>query len=168
MPRGAISALVADVASLNVTGALGALFHRGERSDIRCGVADFDAQHGVLATRAVLLDTDKGLIGASGDVHLDSETVALTVGGQPAHRGLSLPSALAISGTLSHPKVALTRRDASARADPGDALRASPNPLDSALRYVDQRLAADPGCAALLAQAPRQGAFGSGGDPLRQ
>lgn len=152
MPRGSMRALIPELASLSITGTLGALLHHREQTAIRCGVADFIPQRGVLAIRTFLLDTDKGLVGATGEVQLKSESLDITVQGRPAHRGITLHSAVAITGTLRFPHVALARNGSGTRAERSDLLRTPHVTLDAALRYVDPALAANPGCAPLLTE----------------
>lgn len=73
IPHGEMRTALAAGASLNLTAALGALSKADKKTSIRCGVASFAVEDGVLSARTLLVDTDQALITGSGEVHLDTQ-----------------------------------------------------------------------------------------------
>jgi uncharacterized protein involved in outer membrane biogenesis len=153
VPRGAMRASIAQAASLNVTGALAALYKRHRETGVRCGVASFEAQHGVLDVSSFVLDTDDALITAAGEVRLESETLDLLLRGRPKHAGLTLRSSVAIRGSLEHPQIRLAGHGALAQTGGAVALGVLLTPLATVLAFVSPGLTHNADCAALLAQA---------------
>jgi uncharacterized protein involved in outer membrane biogenesis len=92
------------------------------------------------------------LIGATGQMHLDTEALDFTVRGRPKRpRLVRVRSPLMIRGTLSHPSVSVEKGKALAQAGVAIALGVALTPLASILAFVDPGLAHDADCAALLA-----------------
>jgi hypothetical protein len=86
-------------------------------------------------------------------VHMDTETLDLTLHGRPKKTVLGLRSAVAIRGTLSKPEVSLSGHGMLAQAGIAVALGAVLTPLAAVLAFVNPGLVHEPDCAALLAQA---------------
>jgi AsmA family protein len=152
VPHGAMRASVAAVASLDLTDALGVLFKTRDETSIRCGVASF-AVHNGLVTATFVVDTDKALITGTGGVHMDSETLDLTLRGRPKNIGLVLRSAVSIRGTLAHPEIRLIGRDILAQTGAAVALGVVLTPVAAVLAFLNPGLARNADCALLIAQA---------------
>jgi AsmA family protein len=153
MPQGQMRAALAGAASLDLNGALGLMLKSNKDTAVRCAVLSLDAHDGVFTTRTLVIDTDKALITGTGDVHMDTETLDLTLHGQPRKPGFGLRSAVAIGGTLSKPEVRLSGHGVLAQTGIAVALGAVLTPLAAALAFVNPGLVHEPDCAALLAQA---------------
>jgi len=153
MPQGAMRAALAGAASLDLNGALGLMLKSGKDTTVRCAVLSLEAHEGVFTTRTLVLDTDNALITGTGDVHMDTETLDLTLHGQRRKPGLGLRSAVAIRGTLSKPEVRLSGHGLLAQTGIAVALGAVLTPLAAVLAFVNPGLVHEPDCAALLAQA---------------
>ncbi len=153
MPQGAMRAALAGAVSLDLNGALGLLLKSSKDTTVRCAVLSLDAHEGVFTTRTLVIDTDKALITGTGAVHMDTETLDLTLHGQPKKTVLGARSAVAIRGTLSKPEVRLSGHGLLAQTGMAIALGAVLTPLAAVLAFVNPGLAHEPDCAALLAQA---------------
>ena len=153
VPHGAMRASIADLVGLDVTAALGAAVKDQKETAVRCGVASFDAHDGLVTTRIFVLDTDKVLITATGDVHMDSETLDLSLHGRPKRAGLALRSAMSIEGTLAHPQFRLAGHGALAQTGAAVALGVILTPVAAILAFVDPGLTRNADCASLIALA---------------
>jgi uncharacterized protein involved in outer membrane biogenesis len=101
---GALSALLVDLSGLQFGNALLAALGIPERDTIECFVADFALEHGVMQTRALLLDTTSDIISGSGSVNLASETVDYQIKTEPKHFSIgSLPAPISIAGSFKNP-----------------------------------------------------------------
>jgi AsmA family protein len=145
--QGSIRTALADAASLDLIGALGARRKDHDYTQMRCAVANLNAQGGLLTARTFLIDADKVLINGAGQIQLDSESLDLTLTGQPRNARFGLHSALAIQGTLKHPQIKRVGHNAMVAV-----LKALLEPVTAALQWVDPKLTGNPDCAALTAQ----------------
>ena len=153
VPHGTMRASLANAAELDLSGVLGILHKSHKDTGIRCGVASFDARQGVFTVRTLVVDTDRVLITGSGTIHMDTESLDLTLHGRPKRPEISLHEGIAVRGTLAHPEVRLTGHGALAQAGAAVALGVVLTPLASVLAFVNPGLAHNADCAGLLAQA---------------
>ena len=153
IPHGATRTALAAGASLDLTAALGALSKAGKETAIRCGVASFEVQDGVLSARTLLLDTDQALITGSGEVHLDTQQLNLTLRGEPKHPGLALRAPVTLRGSLKHPMASIAKGGVVAQSGAAVALGVLLSPLASVLAFVSPGLAHDADCEPLVSQA---------------
>ena len=151
--QGELRASLAEAASLDLTGALGALRKNHKETDIRCGVASMDVNEGTVTAHTLVLDTDDALIVGSGTVRLDSETLDLTLRGRPKHPGLALRSEVVVRGDLTHPQVHLSAGPLAAQTAAAVALGLVLTPVASVLAFVNPGLTHNADCSSLLAQA---------------
>jgi AsmA family protein len=150
---GAMQTRIAEAASLDLAGALGMAAKSDKETRVRCGIANFVADNGVLTARTLVLDTESALITGSGAIHMDSETLDLSLRGRPKHPGLTLHSAVLIRGTLSHPDLRLNTGKVLAQGAAAAALGVVLTPVAAVLAFVNPGLAHNADCAALSAQA---------------
>ncbi|MBV9697767.1 MAG: AsmA family protein, partial [Gammaproteobacteria bacterium] len=153
VPAGSVRKALAEGASADLAGALGLLQHSQRTTPIHCAVASLTAEHGVLRTKSLLLDTDASLLSGAGEINLNTQTLDLKVRGRPKHPTLALHSALSITGPLRHPHLALEKRGSLLQGGAALALGALLTPLAAALAFVDPGLAKDADCSAVLAAA---------------
>ncbi len=154
IPRGTVRAALAEAASLELAGAVGLMTKSQKETLVRCAVGSFDAHEGVFAARTLVVDTDKSLITATGDVHMDTESLDFTMRGHPKAATLALRSAVAIKGTLRHPRFSLAGGGTAAETGVAAALGVTLAPVAAVLAFVNPGLAHDADCAALLGSAP--------------
>jgi hypothetical protein len=153
IPEGVMRASLAELSSLDVTGALGVALHHGAQTTIRCGVASFVVHQGVADLQTLVLDTDAALITGSGSINLDSDAIDLTLRGKPKHPALVIRSPVAVAGTLAHPQLHLAGHQVLAQTGAALALGAVLTPVAALLAFVSPGLTHDVNCAALLAQS---------------
>jgi uncharacterized protein involved in outer membrane biogenesis len=153
IPHGAMRTSTAELASLDLSGALGAVLKDQKETAMHCGVASFDAHDGLVTTHIFVIDTDKVLITGTGNIHMDSETLDLSLHGQPKKAGLTLHSAISINGTLMHPQAHLSGHGALAQSGAAVALGVILTPVAAVLGFVNPGLTHDADCASLIGQA---------------
>ncbi|PJJ97322.1 AsmA family protein [Lysobacteraceae bacterium NML91-0213] len=104
MGKGEISALLVELAGIDIAEALAFLVTRDRRIPIRCAFADFAVNDGVMSANALAFDTTDTLIIGEGSIDLDGERLDLLLRPRPKDRSLlSLRSPLVIGGTFSDP-----------------------------------------------------------------
>lgn len=153
LPRGAVRSAIPELAGFDLRG-LG-LLATGNKDDtgIRCGVASFEAQDGILTAQRLLVDTDPVLVTGEGTIDLESETLDLKMRGQPKQPRLRVRAPVLVRGTFGHPAFSTAAGKSAAQAGAAIALGVLLTPVAAMLAFVDPGLAQDADCAALLAQA---------------
>jgi AsmA family protein len=159
LPHGTIRDSFAELTGVDLVRGLGLLLSKNhENTAVRCAIASFRAHEGTLTAQSLLIDTDPVLITGGGEIHLDSETLDLTLRGQPkSRRLLRLDSPVLVGGTLAHPSVGMPPRSSLVQTGKALTLGIVLTPLE-VLGFVDPGLAKNADCAALLAQGSAQGA----------
>jgi AsmA family protein len=160
IPHGDISSAFAELVGIDAARGLGLLLSGNQqKTAIRCGVADFKAEGGVLAAQDIVFDTDKILILGRGEIDLGPEIIDLTLTGQPKKfRLFRIKSPIEIKGTLEKPKVGLKPGNTPGEVAIATALGVLATPLASVLGFIDPGLAKNADCASLIAEAEKEGA----------
>ncbi len=160
IPHGDIRSAFAEGLGIDAARALGLLLTSNkDKTGIRCGVANFKAEGGVLAAQDIVFDTDKILILGKGEIDLGPEVIDLTLTGQPKKfRIFRIKSPVQLGGTLSKPKVGLKPGNTPGEVALATALGVLATPLASVLAFIDPGLAKDANCSALIAEAQHEGA----------
>lgn len=157
MGEGEISNLLLEFAGLD-GGEIIKFFTEGDqRVQVRCAVASFDVQDGLMSSRALLFDTTDTVFNGAAKVNLATEGLDVYMKPQPKDKSiLSLRSPLKVTGTLGdmHPsldKAALARRAAAAIG------LGAVNPLLALLATVETGPGRDADCVGIMkaAAAPR-------------
>jgi AsmA family protein len=122
LPEGMIRESLAEIAGVDLRGIGLTLTHSKREADVRCAVANFTAQEGVLTSRSIVIDTAPVLITGDGRVHLDTEQLDLILRGQPKDlRLLRLDAPLLVRGTLTRPSITVQTRGSPVKlVDPGE------------------------------------------------
>jgi uncharacterized protein involved in outer membrane biogenesis len=159
VPHGEVRSAFAELTGINVARGLGLLLTKNQqKSDIRCGVADFNSRDGVLFAQNIVFDTQTVRIIGKGSIDLRTETLNLSVDGEPKRvRFLALKSPIIIHGTLRKPSVGLEAGHVAKQTAMAVALGAVATPLASILAFIDPGLVTDADCVALLAEAKQAG-----------
>jgi len=162
IPHGEIRAAFAELTGINIAEGVGLLIaKRDQQAEVRCGVADFQAERGVLQSRAVIFDTSNVLVTGGGHINLATEALDLSVQGHPKKvRLVRLRSPIKLQGHLKQPKIGLDAGKTVAQTGIAAALGALVTPLAAIVAFVDPGLAEDANCAALLAEAKQKGVPG--------
>jgi uncharacterized protein involved in outer membrane biogenesis len=106
MVGGDLSALLIDISGLQFGNALLSALGIPQRAQVQCLVNDMALQKGVLNVKALVLDTDEGIVNGTGNVNLRDETIDLSLKTETKHFTIgSLPTPINISGTLRNPSI---------------------------------------------------------------
>jgi AsmA family protein len=148
MAGGELSTLLVDLAGLRLGSALLSSLGGTSRTRVECFVADLALRHGMLSTRALLLETEDALTQGEGmadlgrerlELRLRTESKRLTVG--------VLPGPLLISGTLKEPQAAPDPSSPAAQGGLAGAMAAIPS--------IHLGIGDDPHCHSLLGRISR-------------
>jgi AsmA family protein len=136
LPHGTMRASLAELTGIDLRG-LGLLLSKSKQeAEVRCAAVNFQARDGTLTAQTLVVDTEPVLITGEGAIHLDTETLDLTLRGHPKSiRILRLRAPVAVRGTLSHPSIDIHGEH-------------------PALKLIDPGHAKDADCTALLASPP--------------
>ena len=154
--HGKISKLLMEQVALHVPEMVLQQITGDELIDIRCGVADFNVEHGVMKVGALVLDTEVTKIAGTGSVDLTKETFSLTLIPHAKHLSLfALRGPISVRGDLAHPDLAVDPSRVVTRGLAALALAAI-SPALSFVALADPGSAKDSDCNALtrLVQAP--------------
>jgi uncharacterized protein involved in outer membrane biogenesis len=149
---GTVSRVVAELGGLDLRDAIDSLLGSDEPVPMRCGVASFDVESGVMSTDLLVLDTADVVIVGSGSINLADETLSLTLRPEAKNPGLlSGRFPIRIEGTFSKPKLQADRDALVVRGGAALALGLV-NPLAALIPLVETGTGEDANCPALLAE----------------
>ncbi len=101
---GDLNALIVDAAGLRLGSALLSWLAGPRVTQVQCFVADLALRHGIIATRALTLETPSAVLEGVGTVNLGKENVNLRIRSNSKHFTVgTLPGPLLIRGTLTKP-----------------------------------------------------------------
>jgi len=101
---GDLNALIVDAAGLRLGSALLSWLAGPRVTQVQCFVADLVSRHGILATRALTLETASAVLEGVGTVNLGQENVNLRIRSHSKHFTVGvLPGPLLIRGPLADP-----------------------------------------------------------------
>ena len=111
VPHGTVRASLAELAGMDLR-ALGLLVSKDTHDTaLRCAIAVFKDHDGTLTVQDFVADTEPVLITGSGQIQFDTETLDLTLQGEPKElRLFHWRSPVLIKGTLSHPAIDIHAR----------------------------------------------------------
>jgi AsmA family protein len=155
IPKGEMREALAELTGIDLSRGLGLILTKNERAtDVRCGVANFKADNGDLKATTFVIDTTNVLVTGQGQIDLKTETLDLSLRGQPKKvRILRLRTPIMVRGTLLQPKIGVQPGKLAAQTGGAVALGALLTPVAALLAFVDGGLAKDANCAALIGQA---------------
>jgi hypothetical protein len=159
-PHGEIRQALAELLGIDVIKGLGLYLAKDQsQTGVRCAVADFQATHGVLTARNLVLDTDPVLATGKGTVDMRTETINLVLQGHPKKFQLiHLDAPITINGQIRSPRIGVKAGAVAGQVVAAVALGAFLSPVAAILPFVDVGLAKNADCAGLTAQAQAQGA----------
>ena len=151
MSGGNFSRLLLKLSNIDVAKAVPLWLKGDEKTQIRCVVADFKAEHGVLKSQTLVMDTkDTKLVGA-GSIDLKQEKLDLQLRAEAKSPSpLALHGPIHIGGTFAKVDVGVDKASVGARVGAAAALAALLGPLAAFLPVVEWGLTDDADCGALL------------------
>jgi uncharacterized protein involved in outer membrane biogenesis len=155
VPHGEVRAALAELTGINVLRGVGLLITDDQkRAEVRCGVANFEIEDGVMRAEHVVFDTEDVLITGSGEIRFGPEELDLALKGNPKEfRLVRLDAPIEVDGHLRDPNLHVGVEGAAKQIGVGVALSAIIAPIAALFAFVDGGLEKDANCAALLASA---------------
>ncbi len=155
VPNGQITAAFPELTGIDVAKGLGLLLKgNSEKTQLRCGVAQFAIQDGTMHSKILVFDTTDVKITGSGDIHLGPEKLDLSIKGDPKKfRFTRLRTPIEIKGQLRKPKVSVDVGKVAAQGAVAAVLGAALTPFAAIAAFVDPGLAKDANCSALLQES---------------
>jgi uncharacterized protein involved in outer membrane biogenesis len=154
VPQGQIRKAFAELTGVNAIKGLLLLWSKNqENTELRCAVAHFEVNGGVMRARRLVIDTGPVLVDGSGSVNLGGESMNLELKGHPKKFTVGhLNAPIEVKGPLVAPRFSLNGGKIAAQAGAGVALGALLSPLAAILPFVDPGLAKNANCSALVAE----------------
>lgn len=157
---GEIRKALAELMGVNVTKGLGLLLKKdASPTELRCGVASFRADNGIMRADNIVFDTGPVLVKGHGTVNLDTERMDIRLQGH--NKKFRLVRALVpvkAQGPLMAPRLGVELGPVVAQGGVAAGLGSLLSPLAAILPFVDPGLAKDANCATLIADAGADGA----------
>jgi AsmA family protein len=159
LPDGQVTSAFAELTGINVFKGLGLLLTKSdEKAPIRCGVAQFKIDEGLMNAENITFDTQDVLIKGSGNINLGPEELHLEIKGEPKKiRFTRLRTPIEIRGHLADPSFGVNVASAAKQGAVAVALGVLATPVAAIIAFVDPGLAKDQNCAAMIAEADRKG-----------
>jgi len=159
LPDGQVTSAFAELTGINVSKGLGLLLTKSdEKAPIRCGVAQFKIDEGLMNAENITFDTQDVLIKGSGNINLGPEELHLEIKGEPKKiRFTRLRTPIEIRGHLADPSFGVNVASTAKQGAVAAALGALVTPVAAIIAFVDPGLAKDQNCAAMIAEADRKG-----------
>ncbi len=166
MAGGNLSALLIDLSGLEFGKALLSAIGMPSQTPVDCMISDFALNHGLVTTRALLVDTGEALIGGSGHANLRSEAIDFQIETRSKQFSIgNLPTPITITGTLGKPSVGVAPGPLAARGGIAAALGFLAAPL-AILPTVDFGVGDPHKCAELVAEVKAQVSRGKPGQAV--
>ena len=151
VPNGQMRKAFAELMGINI--ARGLLLDSREQTNLRCGVAVFSANDGIMNLDQFVFDTDVVQVSGEGTVNLKTESLDLQATGHPKEiRLVRVRAPITISGPMGGPSVGIKAGPALGQGALAAGLGALLSPLGAILPFIDPGLAEDANCVALLNQ----------------
>jgi len=159
LPDGQITSAFAELTGINVSKGLGLLLTESDqKAPIRCGVAQFKIDDGLMNAENITFDTQDVLIKGSGNINLGPEELHLEIKGEPKKvRFTRLRTPIEIHGHLADPSFGVNVASTVKQGAVAAALGTLVTPIAAIVAFVDPGLAKDQNCAALIAEADSKG-----------
>jgi uncharacterized protein involved in outer membrane biogenesis len=153
MSGGKISALMIHAASLDVAKAVVNLLGTDKPTPLRCMVADFNLERGMMVSDIFVIDTELSNINGTLNVDFASEGIDARVEGHPKKPSpFTARTPITISGTLKNPRPGIAPGELVARGAAAAALAVVLPPL-AIIPFIEAGVGKDSDCEALLEQA---------------
>jgi uncharacterized protein involved in outer membrane biogenesis len=153
MSGGTISLLIVDAAGLNLGQAVPLLLGKDQSTQIRCAIADFKVNNGLLASEVFVLDTSDAKIAGVMHINLKDEALSAQVEADPKEFSLlSARTPITVSGTLKHPSIGLDPKELALRGTSAAVLGVFLSPLAAIIPFIELGLGTDSDCGALIQQ----------------
>lgn len=151
MDGGSLSNLALELVGLDAAETAKFLAGGDRRVPLRCFVADYKVEDGVMTPRVFVFDTTDTTLTSEGQINLKDERLDLRLLAHPKDPSpLSSRSPIIIGGAFSRPEVGVEVGPLAARAAGAVALGMLLTPLAAILAFIEPGLEQDSDCVALL------------------
>lgn len=159
VPRGQLRRLFAELMGVDVGRSLFLYLAKDDKpTPVRCAVAEFRAEGGVLTAQRILIDTGEVQATGKGVIDLRNESLDLALNGKPKHfRLFRLAAPITIRGRLDGPKLGVDVGKSGGQLALGALLGAFVSPVAAIIPFVAAGGAKDADCHALLQEAALEG-----------
>jgi uncharacterized protein involved in outer membrane biogenesis len=160
VPHGQMRRLFAELLGLDVGRSLFFYLSKDQKpTAVRCAVAEFRAQDGLLTAQRLIVDTADMQAQGGGVINLRDETVNLAISGKPKHfRLLRIAAPITLKGRMDDAKLRIDFSKAGPQLGAAAILGATLSPFAAILPFIATGTAKDADCGALLAEAQTHGA----------
>ena len=154
MNGGQMSDLMLRLANLDLANSLVAMAKGNQPIPVRCLVADFRAENGVLVPDPLVLDTEHTLVTGTGRIALSDEQLDLRIVAQPKDGSvLALRGPIVVHGTMAKPTVRPEIGNVLVRTGAAVLLGIVATPAAAILPFLETGKPVQADCAAHLEQA---------------
>ncbi|HYC04373.1 MAG TPA: AsmA family protein [Azospirillaceae bacterium] len=154
MAGGQVSALILEGAGIDIAEALGILISKDEPVAVRCMVAAFGVNDGIMKAKTLVLDTEDTNIAGDMEVALGKETMRGRIEAHPKDATIaSGRTPVTFGGTFMEPKVGIEAGPLAAKGAAAVALGALLTPLAALIPLVDLGGGEDSPCGELISNA---------------
>jgi AsmA protein len=155
MDGGEISRFMMELVALDVWGVAKAKLEGDKPVEVRCAVADFGVENGIMKTNALVFDTAVVKVEGGGTINLKNEELDIKLNPRPKDSSVaSLNSPLYVRGTFSHPRPSPDVPRLAAKGV-GAVVMGIINPLLAVLPLVKEGKGDDSPCNQLMAEATK-------------
>lgn len=155
IPKGRMRQAFAELLGVNASKGLILLLSKDNKeTSLRCGLADFKVEKGVLRAQQVVFDTGVVLAKGSGTIDLETERMDLRIDGDSKKpRLVRLFAPITLKGPLTQPKPGVELGRVAAQGGIAAALTSLLGPLGTLLPFVDPGLEKNADCVGLMQEA---------------
>ena len=151
MTGGDLSALLLDLAGIDLGNAVLSALGIPRRADLRCMIADLGLKDGQVDTHTLLIDTTEANVIGSGAINLTDEKIDYKLKTEPKHINIgSLPAPILIRGPLKSPSVMPDPAALATRGGIAAVLGVLLTPLAALIPTIQLGLGEDNDCVAML------------------
>ena len=148
---GKISLLLMEASDLDIGQALPLFLGQDKSTRIRCGLADFNVEDGLLTSDVVVLDTEDSLLVGNMTIDMEDEVINAKLDAKPKDNSLlSLRVPVVVSGRLKEPEVGLDTERTLSRGAAAVALGTLLSPFAAILPFIESGDAENTNCRELI------------------
>jgi AsmA family protein len=160
MENGRISNLLVDLIDLDIAKSLTLELTKDLSIPIRCIIASFSVNKGLMRAEPLVVDTTKSNIVGQGEINLRDETLNLILTAHPKTPSvLSARAPLIVKGTFKDPDVYPDPKYLAAKATASAVLGALLTPAAAIIPWIELGLGKDSECQTLIAAAKENSAI---------
>ena len=151
MADGKISLLLMEASDLDIGQALPLFLGQDKSTRIRCGLADFTMEEGLLTSEVVVLDTEDSLLVGNMTIDMEDEVINAKLDAKPKDNSLlALRVPVVVSGRLKEPDVGLDAERTLSRGAAAVALGTLLSPFAAILPFIESGDAENTNCRELI------------------